>query len=189
MHQNTDTSVKLPLMGEVLQNGMQGPFSAVLPKPCTPTVSQVVSKPNVVTSAPTSKNRLITDYLQQVPAFLGSTSGPHVASSDRDKSDWQTPGARNFGPDETAPSLSVTCKSCGCPFPPESSEAPKLHGVIWECGTCQDSKREMLITELKEKARLKALEREKRELISRQQKEEARLKREQEMQQRREMKE
>ena len=64
-----------------------------------------------------------------------------------------------------------------------------MHGVIWECGTCQDSKREMLITELKEKARLKALEREKRELINRQQKEEARLKREQEMQQRREMKE
>lgn len=83
----------------------------------------------------------------------------------------------------------MACKSCGCPFPQESSEAPKLHGAIWECGACQDSKREILISELKEKARLKALEREQRELVKRQQKEDARLRREHEMLQRREVKE
>jgi bacterioferritin-associated ferredoxin len=73
----------------------------------------------------------------------------------------------HYGPDDLRPFASVACKSCGCPFPQESSEAPKLHGAIWECGACQDSKREILISELKEKARLKALEREQRELVKR----------------------
>jgi hypothetical protein len=54
---------------------------------------------------------------------------------------------------------------------------------------CTIELREKLITELKENARFKALEREKRELQKKQEKEMARIKRESEMQQRREAKE
>jgi hypothetical protein len=62
-------------------------------------------------------------------------------------------------------------------------------GNVWECGPCLDSQHTRLIAELKEKARIKALEREQRELQKRQQKEEARLKRETDMRERREAKE
>ena len=62
-------------------------------------------------------------------------------------------------------------------------------GNVWECGPCMESQHARLIAELKEKARIKALEREQREIQKRQEKEEARSKREQEMKERREAKE
>lgn len=60
-----------------------------------------------------------------------------------------------------------------------------IPGQEWVCRLCSENKPAIttnLIAELKEKARLKALEREQRELQKRQQKEDARVKRELEMQ-------
>ena len=72
--------------------------------------------------------------------------------------------------EETRPSTisaQVVCKSCGSPYPTEASDVPVPSGNGWECGPCLDNKHVRLLAELKEKARLKALEREEREAAKR----------------------
>lgn len=158
-----------------------------------------VAPPLGSTSA--SKNRLITDFLPRinsVPALTASMGGQVTTKFDREchpeLNDKVSPfSVANLSQvaDETRPStIPCVCKSCGAPYPTEAaSDVPMPQGNVWECGPCLDTQHARLITELKEKARLKALEREQRELQKRQQKEEARQKREQEMRERREAKE
>jgi len=72
--------------------------------------------------------------------------------------------------EETRPttnSAQVVCKSCGSPYPTEACDVPVPSGYIWECGPCLEIKHIKLLAELKEKARLKALEREEREATKR----------------------
>lgn len=85
------------------------------------------------------------------------------------------------------------CRQCGLPYTAEASAAIAIPlAGEWVCKSCFESCRDAntknLIAELKEKARVKALEREQKELQKREEKETARIKRELDMQQRRDAK-
>ena len=73
----------------------------------------------------------------------------------------------------------MSCHMCGTPFPKESPElVPAPINGAWECEPCATAARNQLIEQLKEKNRLKQMERDAKELEKRREKEEARLKRE-----------